>query len=94
MLKLMKLLVLYRPNSEHARRVEEYLHDFERQGGKGNAKTELLDLNTREGAAMAAVYDIVQYPGILVTTDDGMVLHSWQGAELPTMSEVAGYLRS
>ena len=94
MLKAMKLLVLYRPNSEHARKVEEYLHDFERQGGRGDAKTETLDLNTREGSAMAAVYDIVRYPGLLVTTDDGMVLHSWQGDDLPLMSEVASYLRS
>jgi hypothetical protein len=93
MLKTMKLLVLYRPNSEHARLVEQFLRDFERQGHKGTARVDVMDLNTREGAAMAAVYDIVQYPGMLATTDDGQLVHAWQGELLPTMNEISGYLR-
>jgi hypothetical protein len=87
----MKFIVLYRPNSEHATAVETYLHDFERQVPPG-VKTELLSIDTREGSAMAALYDIVQYPGMLVTTDDGIPLQSWSGSMLPLKNEVASYL--
>ena len=92
-MKTMKLLILYRPNSEHARVVEEYIHDFERRYSN-DLKIESVDLNTREGAATASLYDVVQYPGLLVTTDDGQILHMWQGEMLPLMNEVASYLRS
>lgn len=90
---VMKLVVLYRPNSEHARVIEDFMRDFERQVGI-KARTEILNIDTREGAAAASLYDIVQYPGLLVTTDDGQMLHSWEGTVLPLMNEVASYLRS
>lgn len=88
----MKLLILYRPNSEHARQVEDFVHDFKRQMG-ADIKIDILDLNTREGAAMASVYDIVQYPALLATKDDGQVTQLWQGEMMPLMSEVASYVR-
>lgn len=84
----MKVVVLYRPNSEHARLVEEFAHDIERQQG---IKTELSSLETREGAAMATLYDITQYPAIVVTRDDGGVVQIWAGEQLPLMNEVAAY---
>lgn len=85
----MKILVLYRPNSEHARLVETFLGDFERQHADSVA-VEVLDLNTREGANTASVYDIVQYPSILVVDNFGSIIRSWQGDSLPLMSEVVG----
>lgn len=85
----MKVLILYRPESEHARAVDEFTHEFERRHvGK---KVELINLSTREGAAMASLYDIVRYPAILATTDDGQLLNFWQGEQLPLMNEVAAY---
>lgn len=91
MLFLMRLVILYRPNSEHARKIETFLHDFRRQYSP-DYKIEVLDLNTRDGAAMASIYDIVRYPGMVVAAEDGSVVHSWQGPEVPLMSEVASYL--
>ena len=86
----MKLLILYRPESEHSRVVEEFVRDFERQYEAGQ-RIELMNLNTRDGAATASIYDIMSYPAILALAEDGRVLNVWQGMPLPLMDEVAGY---
>lgn len=88
----MKMLIFYRPNSEHARPTEEFIRDFQRQHHV-DAKIQTMNIDTREGAATATLYDIVQYPGILVARDDGSAIKLWQGAPLPLMDEVASYLR-
>lgn len=86
----MKAIILYRPNSEHARKVEEFLSIFGRlHPGK---ETELISLDTREGSATAALYDIVQYPAVAAIQDNGSALKIWQGDQLPLMDEVAAYL--
>ncbi len=86
----MKAVALYRPKSEFARMVEEYVQDFERQRGQ---TIELISLDTVEGADMARLYGILQYPALLVIRDDGQLLKEWQGERLPLMDEVAGYIR-
>ncbi len=85
---LMRFCFIYHPNSEFARTVEDYAHDFENQRGKA---IELLSLETRDGAATAALYDIVQYPALLALQDDGRLLKNWEGPQLPLMNEVAAY---
>ena len=87
---MVKLLILYRPNSEHATEVESFVRDFQHQYDVGR-KLELLSLNTRDGAATASLYDVMMYPAILVLANDGSVLNLWQGKPLPLMDEVAGY---
>lgn len=87
----MKLLILYRPESDHATTVESFVRDFEHQHEDTARHVELVSLNTREGAAMATLYDIMQYPAILALTNDGRVLNAWQGQPLPLMDEVASY---
>lgn len=84
----MKLLVLYHPRSEFARPVEEFADAFIKRGHK----VELLSLETREGAALASLYDIVRYPALIVTDDIGHPKKDWQGEQLPLRDEVAGYL--
>lgn len=88
----MKLLVLYHPNSESARSIEEYIDDLKRQ--YHTVKLELISLETREGAATASLYDIVRYPALLVTDDIGRPLRDWQGENLPLKDEVISYLAS
>jgi len=85
----MKLLVLYRPNSEHARVIETFLRDFQREYTGGLA-VEVQSLDTREGASTASIYDVVRYPGLLVLDNFGSVVRSWQGDELPQMAEIIG----
>lgn len=87
----MKIVILYRPDSEFARPVEEFAHDIERQQ---NVKPELMSIDTREGAFMAETYDITDYPAILATRESGEVLQLWVGPQLPLMNEVAAYANS
>jgi hypothetical protein len=87
----MKVLILYRPDSEHATRVETFVRDFEHQHDSLSNKVELLSVNTRDGTATASLYDIWAFPTILILGDDGRVVNIWQG-ELPLMTEVAAYI--
>ncbi len=86
----MKVIMLYHPVSEHARRVEEFAKDFERIH---HHDIELISLETPEGANLAKVYDIVQYPGIVITQDDGAHMKQWEGDTLPLMTEVAAHIQ-
>lgn len=88
----MKVLVLYRPNSEHGRSVEAFIRDFKYQHGASADTLDVLDIDTRDGVATASLYDVLQYPAVLVLADDGQVLKSWQGDNLPLMDELAGYV--
>lgn len=88
----MKVLVLYRPNSEHGRLVEEFIRDYQRAGHSGTI--EALNVDTREGSQLAATYDVVQYPCLMVVRQDGSVVRSWEGETLPLQNEVAAYAYS
>jgi hypothetical protein len=87
----MKVLILYRPDSEHATPVESFVRDFQHQHDAAT-KVELLSVNTRDGASTASLYDIWAFPTIMALADDGRVLNTWQGEPLPLMNEVAGYV--
>jgi len=85
----MKIVVLYRPDSEHGRLVEEFIHNYQERHEAGNL--EILNIDSRDGIATASLYDVMQYPTILALRDDGSVLKSWEGEQLPLMDEVASY---
>lgn len=88
----MKAVFLYRPESEHARAVETFLRDFKMRNPA--VKVEVISIDSREGIAMASLYDVMQYPAILAVANDGVLLQLWQGEMLPLMDEVASYARS
>lgn len=88
----MRLLILYRPNSEHERVVEEFVRNFRREHDIGK-KLEMLSVDTRDGSATASIYDVLSFPAILALADDGSVLQLWSGMPLPLMNDVAGYIR-
>lgn len=86
----MKVSVLYRPKSEHARQIEEFLREFERR--YAGHRVEVIDIDTRDGTATASLYDIMDYPAILALAEDGQLLRSWVGHEVPPlMDEVVYY---
>lgn len=87
----MKVVVVYRSNSEHGRKTEEFIRDFSRR--YPNHDLEALNIDSREGDALARLYDITTYPGILVVRDDGTASMVWQGENLPLIDEVVGYLQ-
>lgn len=84
----MRAVVIYRPESEHARAVEEYLDNFKRQTGR---ELETLDPDSKEGRQFCETYDILEYPSILALSDDGHMQNLWRGLPLPTINEVSYY---
>jgi hypothetical protein len=88
----MNVVVLYRPNSEHARVVETFLHDFKARNTTINV--EEVNVDQREGIALVSVYDVTRYPAIIAVANNGTVLNMWQGDDLPLMNEVASYAYS
>jgi hypothetical protein len=85
----MRALVLYHPQSDHVGLVEGFVSDFARFKGR---LLEKVSLETREGADLATLYDIMQYPAILVIGPDGKLQRAWQGGVLPLMDEVESYM--
>lgn len=84
----MRVVVVYKSESDHAREVFDYLRDFERQTGR---QLEEINPDSREGADFARAYDIVEYPTIVALDDNGQLLSQWRGRPLPTISEVSYY---
>lgn len=85
----MKVVVLYHPESDHARSVLTFQRDFERMSSK---PVQLLSLETPEGDNAAKLYGVTQYPAIIASTDSGEILKFWEGASLPQISEVISYI--
>lgn len=87
-MKHMKVMVVYKPDSDHARLVSDWLRDFTRQTGK---TLEEINPDTREGASICRTYDIVEYPTLVALDDSGGMQMMWRGTMLPTISEVSYY---
>ena len=84
----MRVVIVYKYESDHAREVLDYLRDFERQTGR---EIETIDPEDRLGADFCRAYDVVEYPSVLALSDDGRVQQLWRGRPLPTISEVSYY---
>ena len=87
----MRVVIIYRPNSEHERLVEQFVRDFQHRYRSHEEHLELLNIDTRDGSATATLYDIMRYPAILVLQNDGYLSKSWEGDEFPLMDEVFSY---
>lgn len=85
----MRVVVVYRYESDHAREVLDYLRDFSKQTGH---TVEEVDPDSRDGAQFCRVYDIVEYPTMIALSDGGQVQNVWRGRPLPTISEVSFYV--
>ena len=85
----MKALILYKPNTELERSVNEYVREFGRETGRSIA---LVDNDSVQGIEIAKLYDIWQTPAILVFRDDGSLIQSWtERDKWPTISELSYY---
>ncbi|HUD03678.1 MAG TPA: hypothetical protein VMR51_02725 [Patescibacteria group bacterium] len=84
----MKVAILYRSQSENERLVLDFERDYKSLTGRDLS---LYDLNTQDGAAMASLYDVVNYPAVLALANNGELLQLWQGEILPMLNEVMYY---
>ena len=85
----MRVAVIYKIESDHAREVLDYLRDFARQTGR---TIEEIDPDTPEGAHFCRTYDIVEYPTLVALSDSGQLQTMWRGRPLTTISEVSFYV--
>ncbi|MDB5162519.1 MAG: hypothetical protein JWO54_82 [Candidatus Saccharibacteria bacterium] len=85
----MRVVVIFKEETDYARQVLDYIRDFKRQTGH-----ELPTLNpeTSEGIGFCETYDIVEYPTIVALSDSGQMQNMWRGLPLPTISEVSYYV--
>lgn len=85
----MKTVILYRPNSEGETSVQAYVREFERETGH---VIELIDSTSISGTQLAELYDVVQFPAIVTTREDGSFIERWQERDKwPTISELSFY---
>jgi hypothetical protein len=89
----MKVIMLYRPGSEHASGVEAFLRDLLRQHDITDRNIRQINVDSREGISLCSIYDIMSYPGVVVTTDEGGFIKSWEGT-VPLMGELMSYAYS
>ncbi len=85
----MRVVILYKQQTDYTRQVEDYLRDFKRQTGHD---LEVLDPESRDGISFCRAYDILEYPTLIAISDDGHMQNLWKGLPLPTMSEVSFYV--
>lgn len=84
----MQVVILYRPGSEHARKIEEYIADFQRF--HPGSTLEALNVDSVEGSEKAQLYGVMEYPAILALKSDGQVQQQWAGVDsLPLMNDLA-----
>ena len=86
----MKVVIVYKDESDHARTVLDFLRDFERQTGH---TIETIDPETTAGGQFCQAYDIVEYPTVIALSDNSSMQNMWLGLPLPTISEVSFYVQ-
>ena len=74
----MNAFVFYRPKSDHSRAVETYAENVYRQLGR---ELELIDVDSKKAQSTLKIYDIVQYPALLILGANGSVISLTQGQQ-------------
>jgi hypothetical protein len=90
--KNMRVMVVYRPNSEHGRMVSDFLRDLARLNPSTTNKVEEVNVDTREGSAVASLYDVMSYPKVMVVADDGRLIQDWESGTLPLLNDISFYI--
>ena len=86
----MRLTILYRENSDHARAVLEFIEMLSRH--YPDRRAAVMDIDTREGAAEATLYGVTQYPALVLTSYEGRVVQLWEGLPLPIIDQVGSMI--
>jgi len=83
----MKLTILWNEQTDYAREVRDWKRDYIADTGSDAIID--LDPETIAGERFAALYDILQYPAVVVTDDDGRLMNIWKGTPMPQIDEVS-----
>ena len=82
----MRVVCVWREGEDYSRMMEEWITEFERRTGK---EIETISPDGRDGDEFCRAYDVVEYPTILALNEDGSVLETWRGRQLPTFDTVS-----
>lgn len=86
----MRVVVVYKDETDYARQITDYLRDFKNQTGHD---LETLDPESPEGISFMKAYDLWQVPTMIAISNEGQLQNVWQGLPLPTISEVSYYVQ-
>jgi len=86
----MRVVVVYKDQTDYTRTVLDYLRDVERQTGHA---LETVDPDTADGTLFCDTYGIVEYPTLIALSEDSSMQNMWRGLPLPTISEVSYYVQ-
>ena len=86
----MRVIVLFKEQTDYARQVSDFIDDFKRQTGH---ELEVIDPESSQGISFTEAYDILEFPTIIAISDEGQIQNQWKGTPLPTISEVSYYVQ-
>jgi hypothetical protein len=86
----MRVLCLYRPNTDTERPVLELQMSLKRIY---NSELELVSVDGVEGSRLAELYDIWQFPAFIAVDSSGTLLKSWSDGTIPLLNELIYYLQ-
>lgn len=86
----MRVVVVYKEQTDYARQVNDYMRDFKTQTTKD---LEPMDPETPAGISFCETYGITRYPTLIAVSEDGIMQNMWVGLPLPTISEVSYYVQ-
>ncbi len=86
----MKIIAIWRDNTDYAREVGEWIDEMNRSTGR---EIESIDPDTVMGEIFCSSHDIVQYPTICVIDESSKILRKWVG-KLPQFEEVSHIMRN
>lgn len=84
----MKVVMIYRPNSEFAHGAEMFIKEFESRTSK---TIETIDMDSPEGIQLSELYGVVDHPTFVALSDDGKFLQAWTGKPLPLINELSAF---
>ena len=85
----MRIVVVFKEQSEYGREAIEWIDEFEKRTSK---EVEQMDPETVEGEGFCQARDIVRYPAVVVCGEDGRVVEQWMGSPMPVIDDVMAFM--
>ncbi|MCY4010535.1 MAG: hypothetical protein OXF30_00485 [Candidatus Saccharibacteria bacterium] len=84
----MKIYLFYRPQVGMDLAIDTFLKLLDRH----KSKLQVINVDSRQGDQLSRLYDLMDYPSVVVVRDDGVQVESWQG-KLPYLEDLNPYLQ-
>jgi len=81
----MKLLIFKKSDCSYYD--EQKIKDIENTFIVENWTVEIIDVEKRDGSELAKIYDLIDFPSLVITTDDNSYVSGWRNS-LPSVLEI------